>query len=298
MSEILAESGEPKEREERQDPRGKVLKINAAEYKSIGQISRLLGSAPGYIGYVDPRYPGGTEPIFSQTNLDRHKINFKDKRGREQSVVIILIDEAEKAHPSLQEALLSVLDKGDMQLGNNTTTHFNNTVIFFTSNVGNTQVETLREGPGPIIEQDIPEPFREATSEALIKPIARDAITKAFREAFPPEFRGRINDLIIFQPLKKEDLEKIVEIKISNVEDEFRVSNIHIDLQVSPRVVEWLTDRGYNPAEGARALSKVIDTYIKDPLIMVASDINQRTVIIDMEEYDSEPKFYYIAPSF
>ncbi|MBI3290595.1 hypothetical protein HYZ78_04325 [Candidatus Microgenomates bacterium] len=93
-------------------------------------------------------------------------------------------------------------------------------------------------------------------------------------------------------------MEKIVEIKISNVEDEFRVSNIHIDLQVSPRVVEWLTDRGYNPAEGARALSKVIDTYIKDPLIMVASDINQRTVIIDMEEYDSEPKFYYIAPSF
>lgn len=295
MAEILAEFGELKNGEGNQNARGKVLKINAGEYQHRVDISRLLGSSPGYIGFDDPRYPGGTEPVFSQANLDRHKITFRDRSGKEQSVVIVLIDEAEKAQPSLQQALLSVLDKGDMQLGNNTTAHFDNAVIFFTSNVGNMQVETLREDPGLIIEQDTPEPFIETMTEALIKPKARDAITKAFREAFPPEFRGRINDLIIFQPLKKEDLEKIIGMKIRNVEDEFKASAIYISLQVSHGAVAWLTDRGYNPSEGARALNKVVETYIKDPLTMVADQISGTVIEIDMEEYDSEPKFYYIT---
>lgn len=278
-----------------ENPRSKVLKINAGEFQSRGEISRLLGSPPGYIGSEDSRYPGGTEPLFSQGNLDRHRINYTDKGGQQRSIVIILVDEAEKAHPSLHQAFLSVLDKGHMQLSNNTTASFTNAVIFYTSNAGNKQVERLREEASNS-GKDVSEIFREAIGEALIRDDVRDAIAKTFRDGFPPEFRGRIKELIIFQQLKREDLARITGLKLKAIEFEFRAGNVNIELQVSAQTIEWLVTRGYNTSEGARALEKVLESFIRNPLIIAhtSTSLDQKIIAIDMEAYDLEPKFYLV----
>lgn len=120
--------------EDEQQSQAKVIKINGGEYQESHAISRLLGSPPGYVGYRDP-------PLFSKENLDKHRIFYTDKAGKKRDVVIILIDEAEKANESLHRAFLSVMDKGQMDLANNTSVDFSNLLIFYTSNVGNQQVE-------------------------------------------------------------------------------------------------------------------------------------------------------------
>lgn len=291
LAEILVET----DPSNNQNPRLQVLKINAGEYQSRGEISRLLGSPPGYIGSEDSRWPGGTEPLFSQRNLDRHRITYTDKRGKQRNIVIILVDEAEKAHPSLHQAFLSVLDKGHMQLSNNTATNFNDAVIFYTSNAGNAQVERLREEASNS-GKDVGEAFREAIGEALLRDDARDAIAKAFRDGFPPEFRGRIRELIIFQQLKKEDLAKIVGLKLKAIESEFRANGVNIGLQISEKTIEWLVARGYNTSEGARALEKVLESFIRNPLLLAhtSANLHQRVIAIDMEVYGLEPEFYLV----
>ena len=117
---------------------------------------------------------------------------------------------------------------------------------------------------------------------------------KAFKEGFPPEYRGRINNLIVFNPLDQDDLEKIVGIKIKDAEDEFEENDVNVRLQISNNVVKWLIDKGYNPSEGARQLDKVITSTIKDPLNMVADKIHGRIVSVDMELGNEKPAFYLV----
>ena len=284
LAEILAETNTA-------DARSKVLRIDGGEYQGDHQIAKLLGSPPGYIGSKDPRYPNsGIEPQLSQSNLDKHRLFYKDKKGQQNSLTIVLIDEAEKAHPALGKALLSVLDKGELQLGDNSVASFRDTVIFFTANVGSWQVERLREeitNSG----RDFPDNFREAAAEALIQDASRDVYKKAFQDGFVPEFRGRVKDLIIFQQLNKEELKEIVAIKIQVLEEEFKASGVDISLKILPEATSWLAGQGYNLSEGARALEKVLDQFIRNPLIAVNSSIHKRTIEVSMKENRLKPEF-------
>lgn len=263
--------------EEDDNPRGKVIKINGGEYQEGYSLSRLLGSPPGYIGSEDSRWPGGTKPIFSQENLDSHKIFYTDKTGQRRDVTIVLIDEAEKAHDNLHRAFLSVLDKGQMDLANNTSVDFSETVIFYTSNVGNQQIEQV-QGNMLLGQGD-----------------RREIVADSFRNAFPPEFRGRIKEIIIFNNLNEEAIKRIAVLKIRKVEQDFANSRVKVALELSPKALEWLIAQGYNLSEGARALEKVVEHSIYDKLVLahVGINIHRRKIYIDLEDGEPELGFYF-----
>jgi len=259
------------------NPQAKVIKLNGGEYQEAGSMSRLLGAPPGYIGSEDKRWPGGTPPVFSQKNLDSHRIFYKDNFGRTQSVVVILVDEAEKAHANLHRAFLSVLDKGQMELANNQSANFSNAVIFYTSNVGNQEVEEARS-------------FSEISAET-----ARKMVSESFTGAFPPEFRGRIKDLILFNNLSPEAILKITDMRIRDVERDFASSGITIELDLSQASIDWIAAQGYNPSEGARALKKVIEREVYDKLVLahVGIGIDRKKIYVDIEKGDPNLSFYF-----
>lgn len=279
------------------DPRGKVIKINGGEYQEQHNIARLFGSPPGYIGSEDPRYPGGTPAIFSQQNLDQHKILYTDRDGQTRSVVLILVDEAEKANIALHRAFSSVLDHGKMDLANNTSSDFSDAVIFYTSNVGNEQVEqkSRQREDTNAIETDVPEAFREVLEESIFSGEDKEIIKGAFIKAFPPEFQGRIKDVIVYNHLNREAVEKIARMRVKEVEEEFAKNGIRIALELLPDALAWLTKNGYNRTEGARALAKLVEREIYDKLILAHTSlgVHRKKISADMEEDGSGIALYF-----
>lgn len=263
------------------EARSKVIVINGGEYQEEHTISRILGSPPGYSGSEDPREPGsGAKLVLSQENLDAHKIEYTDRNGKKQSVVLLLVDEAEKANAALHRAFLSVLDKGQLMLANNKKVAFNNVMIFYTSNVGNEAVERFRAS-------------QEDEHSLDVDTQAKDMMREAFKLAFPPEFRGRIEDLILFDPLRPQELEKIATLKLHEVEEDFWANGIDVHLEMSPEAMGMLIERGYNPSEGARALNKVIKKDIVDQLSLVdKKELNRSSIRIDVSEETGEFVFY------
>src|SRR3989344_1318591 len=263
---------------EQGNPRSKIIKLNCGEYQEDHMISRLIGAPPGYRGSEDAYDKNFQDPaLFAQANLDNHRIFFTDRNEREQNVVIILIDEAEKASDALHRALLGVLDKGQMTIGTNRNSDFSNAVIIFTSNVGNQQAEQLRD----------------LSSDPQLD--TRQVIISAFKNAFPPETRGRIKDLIVFKSLTEEAIKQIAALKLSLVETDFAHNGIPIGLELSPSALEWIIAQGYNPSEGARALGKVIEKQIHDQLILIhlKFGIKGKQIYVDKGEEDIELVFYF-----
>lgn len=283
LAEILA-NGDPL-------ARGKVIKINGGDYSNGHEVAKLIGSPPGYRGSDDPQSGvRGTKPIFSQENLDSHRIFYTDNFGKDRDVVLILVDEAEKADIALHQAFLSVLDKGEVELGNNTSSDFTNSVIFYTSNVGNRKAEQYRRqlesGGG-----DLPQAYREA----FLRDDTSEIVSEEFVNAFPPEFRGKIKELVIFNSLTREHLGKIVDIKLKRVEEDFAESGINIKLGLSDEARQFLIDNGFNPSEGARALEKVIEHHIENQLAIVQTgvDLNGKTIQIELDERTGKLAFYF-----
>lgn len=260
------------------DARSKVIKLNGGEYQQEHTIGRVLGAPPGYIGSEDPRWPGGTPPLFSQENLDSHKISYIDKNGKQRDVVLILVDEAEKANIALHRAFLSILDKGNLDLANNKSADFKNAVIFYTSNEGNEQVEQMHSQDG-----EVPQP------EEVIA-----VYEEAFKNAFPPELRGRIREIVVFNHLNPEALERIVNLKVKDIEQEFLANGVPFTLELSDEARKWILERGYNRSEGARALDKVITDAVKTPLTLAQTGVGLlgRTVYADFEENSEGLQFY------
>lgn len=263
LADLLAEG--------KDNPRSKVVKLNCGEYQESHMVARLVGAPPGY-------RDSGETTLFSQNFLDENAIAYQDTSGREQKVTLILVDEAEKAHADLHRAFLGVLDKGEMTVGkDNERTDFSDTVILYTSNVGNEQVERFRaQHPG---------------ENEKVKEIGADA----FKNAFPPEFRGRIKDLIFFRNLSKDEIQQIALKKITQIENNFAENGIAIRLKLRDRALEWVRELGYNPSEGVRALEKVIERFIHDKLIIanVGISIHGKSLVADIEEGDAELSFFY-----
>lgn len=203
-----------------------MVRIDMSEYMEKASVSRLVGAAPGYVGYEQ----GGqlTEAV------------------RRNPYTIVLLDEIEKANPDVFNILLQVLDDGRLTDGQGRTVDFKNTIIIMTSNLGS---EYLLDG----VQKD------ETVSQQ-----AKDQVRQLIGKAFKPEFLNRIDDIIMFHPLSLDDVKKIAVKDLHELGT--RLADQQISLDITPEAQTWLADKGYDPAFGARPLQRLITSAVETPL--------------------------------
>ncbi len=214
------------------DSEENLIRIDMSEYMERYSVSSLIGAPPGYVGYDQ----GGQ----------------LSEQGRRKPYSVVLFDEIEKAHQDIFNLLLQVLDEGRLTDAAGRHIDFKNTILIMTSNIGSKQASELGSGIG----------FKTATDDA---PHRKNVIIeKALRRKFSPEFLNRIDDRILFNPLTREDVEKILEIEL----DKFRgrMSRMGFEIKVSKETREKILSEGYDPEFGARPLGRAIQKYLEDPV--------------------------------
>jgi ATP-dependent Clp protease ATP-binding subunit ClpB len=202
-----------------------MVRIDMSEFMERHTVSRLVGAPPGYVGYEE----GGqlTEAV----------------RRRPYSVV--LLDEIEKAHNDVFNMLLQVLDDGRLTDGQNRTVDFTNTIIVMTSNVGSQMIQRVADEGGGIEEMQA-------------------AVAESLKSKFLPEFLNRIDETILFEPLKREQIHKIVSLQLKRLEKQ--LAEAHFKLSVSDRAVNAIASEGYDPVYGARPLKRVIQRRLQNAI--------------------------------
>lgn len=222
------------------DDEGAVLRIDMSEYMEKHSVARLIGAPPGYIGYDE----GGT----------------LTEAVRRRPYRVVLLDEIEKAHPDVFNLFLQVLDEGRLTDSHGRTVNFKNTIIIMTSNIGS---HFIAENFSSEITEDV-----------------RDNVMNSLKTSFRPEFLNRIDDILMFRRLGKEDMGKIVEIQISDLRNILAGQNIKLD--VREKAVDWLAVHGYNPVYGARPLKRVIQKNLQDPIstLILAGTLSDGTTIV------------------
>jgi ATP-dependent Clp protease ATP-binding subunit ClpC len=216
------------------DSQDALIRIDMTEYMEKFSISRLIGAPPGYVGYEE----GGqlTEKV------------------RRKPYSVILLDEIEKAHPDVYNILLQVLDDGQLTDGLGRKVDFKNTLIIMTSNIGVRQLKDFGQGVGFATKS------RQETSDDYSKSVIQNALKKTFS----PEFLNRIDDVVIFNALEKEDIFKIIDISLAQLIN--RMKNLDFELVLTPEAKEFVAEKGYDPQFGARPLNRAIQKYVEDPL--------------------------------
>ena len=211
-----------------------LVRIDMSEYREQHNASRLFGAPPGYIGYEE----GGqlTEAV------------------RRRPYRVILFDEIEKAHPEIWNSLLQILDDGRLTDGQGRVVDFRNTVLIMTSNLGTEYVRS--SGTLGFLSQSTNNDERESQAK----------IEKELRATFRPEFLNRIDEIITFSPLSKEEMMEIVDLQMAEIRDRLCDYDLHVALTDAARA--WLADQGYDPAFGARPLKRALQKYVESPLSM------------------------------
>jgi ATP-dependent Clp protease ATP-binding subunit ClpB len=214
-----------------------MLRIDMSEYMEKHAVARLIGAPPGYVGYEE----GGqlTEQV------------------RRRPYSVLLFDEIEKAHPDVFNIFLQILDEGRLTDGKGRTVDFKNTVIIMTSNIASTYIHEAMNGHGGDEPPAISEVLRKRIHEALL-------------EHFRPEFLNRVDEIVIFNPLGKENIKKIIELQLGYLKNLLAERKIQIEL--TPRANELLFREGYDPQFGARPLKRAIQRLLQDPLAMKLLD--------------------------
>ena len=216
-----------------------LIRLDMSEYMEKHSVSRLIGAPPGYVGYEE----GGalTEAV------------------RRRPYQVVLFDEVEKAHPDVFNVLLQVLDDGRLTDGQGRVVDFRNTLIIMTSNLG---AEYLVNQPDGAESADV-----------------RDEVMSVVRQAFRPEFLNRIDEIILFHRLKREQMAGIVAIQLQRLQS--LLNDRKITLAMSPEASGWLAGKGYDPAYGARPLKRVIQKYVQNPLaeLILAGKIKDETTV-------------------
>ena len=206
------------------DDESAMVRIDMSEFMEKHSVARLIGAPPGYVGYEE----GGalTEAV------------------RRRPYQVVLFDEVEKAHPDVFNVLLQVLDDGRLTDGQGRTVDFRNTLIIMTSNLGAEYLVNLGEN------EDVDK--------------VRDEVMAVVRASFRPEFLNRIDEIILFHRLRRQDMGKIVEIQLKRLER--LLTDRKITLELDHEAIEWLASKGYDPAYGARPLKRVMQKELQDPL--------------------------------
>jgi ATP-dependent Clp protease ATP-binding subunit ClpC len=211
-----------------------LLRIDMSEYMEKFSVSRLIGAPPGYVGYEE----GGqlTEKV------------------RRKPYSVVLLDEIEKAHPDVYNILLQVLDDGQLTDGLGRRVDFKNTIIIMTSNIGVRQLKDFGQGVGFATKARIE--AAEDNSKAVIQ--------NALKRTFSPEFLNRIDDVMVFNPLGREQIFQIIDNALLGLTK--RLNNLKLELTLSEEAKDFVAEKGYDPQFGARPLHRAIQKYIEDPL--------------------------------
>ncbi len=232
-----------------------LIRIDMSEYMEKFSISRLVGAPPGYVGYEE----GGqlTEKV------------------RRKPYSIVLLDEIEKAHPDVFNLLLQVLDDGHMTDGLGRKIDFKNTILIMTSNIGARQLADFGSGVG----------FGTKAKEEARDENAQSIVQNALRKAFSPEFLNRIDDMIMFNSLKREDIHKIIDLELAKLYS--RINNLGYQIELTEKAKDFIVNKGYDEKFGARPLKRAIQKYIEDPLAeeIIKSSLREGdTIKMDLNE--------------
>jgi ATP-dependent Clp protease ATP-binding subunit ClpC len=241
------------------DSEDALIRIDMSEYMEKFAISRLVGAPPGYVGYEE----GGqlTEKV------------------RRKPYSVILLDEVEKAHPDVFNMLLQVLDDGFLTDSLGRKIDFRNTIIIMTSNIGARQLKDFGQGVG----------FGTAAKKSQEHDHHKSVIENALKKAFAPEFLNRIDDVVVFNPLEREHIHKIIDIELNKLFD--RIKDIGYDLNLTDKAKDYIADKGFDKQYGARPLKRAIQKYIEDALAeeIVNSKLEEGdSIYMDLDEKKEE----------
>ena len=232
-----------------------LIRIDMSEYMEKFSVSRLIGAPPGYVGYEE----GGQ----------------LTERVRRKPYSVILLDEIEKAHPDIYNILLQVLDDGQLTDGLGRKIDFKNTLIIMTSNIGARQLKDFGEGVG----------FATAARVLNADENNKAVIEKALKRTFSPEFLNRIDDVVIFNSLSKENIFEIIDILMKAVMK--RLINLGFAMELTTRAKNFIAEKGYDSQFGARPLHRAIQKYLEDPLaeeILKMAVKEGDTLIADLDD--------------
>ena len=249
------------------DSEESLIRIDMSEYMEKFSISRLIGAPPGYVGYEE----GGqlTEKV------------------RRKPYSVVLLDEIEKAHPDVFNLLLQALDDGQMTDSLGRKIDFKNCVIIMTSNIGSRDLKDFGTGVG----------FRTGAKEAQADTLAKGVIQNALKKAFAPEFLNRIDDVIMFNSLSKEDIFKIIDIEMEGFIK--RLEQNGYKLKIDKPAKDFIADKGFDANFGARPLKRAIQKYLEDPLAEEIINANLEegdTINVTYDKPKDEIKIKVIKP--
>jgi ATP-dependent Clp protease ATP-binding subunit ClpC len=241
------------------DSESALVRIDMSEYMEKFAISRLVGAPPGYVGYEE----GGqlTEKI------------------RRKPYAVVLLDEIEKAHPDVFNMLLQVLDDGYLTDSLGRTIDFRNTIIIMTSNIGARKLKDFGQGVG----------FGTAAKESQADANSKSIIENALKKAFAPEFLNRVDDVMVFNNLEREDIHKIIDIELDHLF--LRISDLGYKLTLTDKAKDYIADKGFDKEYGARPLKRAIQKYIEDALAeeIINSNLQEGDAItMDLDEKSNE----------
>ena len=236
-----------------------LIRVDMSEYMEKFSVSRLVGAPPGYVGYEE----GGqlTEKV----------------RRRPYSVV--LLDEIEKAHPDVFHILLQVLDEGQLTDSLGRKVDFRNTIVIMTSNIGTRQLKEFGQGVG----------FDTSAKKEGRNKYTNSVIQKALHKTFAPEFLNRIDDVIVFGSLSKEDIYQIIDIELKGLFD--RVLSLGYSIKLSEAAKGYIAEKGFDSQYGARPLKRAIQKYLEDPMaeVIIQSSLEMGdTVVVDLDKKKEE----------
>ena len=243
------------------DTEDALIQIDMSEYMEKFAVSRLVGAPPGYVGYEE----GGqlTEKV------------------RRKPYAVVLLDEIEKAHPDVFNILLQVLDEGQLTDSLGRKVDFRNAIIIMTSNIGARQLKDFGQGVG----------FGTAAQNSQADTHSRGVIENALKRAFAPEFLNRIDDVIVFNSLGKDEIFKIIDIELTYLFS--RVHGLGYQIELTEAAKEFIADKGYDSQFGARPLKRAIQKYLEDPIAeeILKGELSEGdTMLVDFDKEANEIK--------
>ncbi len=241
------------------DKEDSLIRIDMSEYMEKFSVSRLVGAPPGYVGYEE----GGqlTEKV------------------RRKPYSVVLLDEIEKAHPDVFNLLLQVLDDGILTDGLGRRVDFRNTIIIMTSNIGARDLKDFGAGIG----------FSTKAKEDNMDDLMKSTIQNALKKTFSPEFLNRLDDVIVFNSLKREDIHLIIDLTLNKLFA--RIMALGYEVELSDKAKDFLADKGYDPQYGARPLNRAIQKYLEDAVAeeILKGDVQPGdTITADHQEEQEE----------
>ena len=257
------------------DPRA-VIKVDCAEFQHSHEIAKLIGSPPGYLGHRET-HPLITQEALAQYHTEKLKLSF------------LLFDEIEKASDALWQLLLGILDKATLTLGDNRRVDLSQTMIFMTSNLGGGEITELMTG-GMGFAPTVPADAKPRLDEKVEK-----TASEAAKRKFAPEFMNRIDKVVVFHPLRSEQLEQILEIELGMVQQRvLETAKGRFLFRVTPAAREFLLREGTDMKYGARHLKRAIERYVVYPLasLLATEQVSLGDVIsIDWDGKEQALKF-------